>query len=535
MAIGEEITYLETQENKGPGYLIKAQDWNKFVHAVIVIGETLVTHQATTEQQFEALNTRVENLQNNFETHRDKATAELAELRSLIQGLDGRCDVLETNVAPLNQFYKVTMETKTVNNYFAMGQAAEITATVTDLHGNPLKLPANQMPWIDFVSTWGRLKPVAGFKSRGGVADRSISVQANGSGVAMVYLRVEHSDELSEAEENGVEAALQAPVGDTGLSIASTILSKNVTPGNATVKSAFSLIRNEYERSDWGAMQSFADTYYMRIPKRSINIHNPNTISTWKDYRSIVTAFAKADADPRTPDQSRGSSSIQVSFRDWITPWICDYLQTFEPLVPQYLNTFVSGIKKTSFETSMNRLQTEVNNAVREAPVIGKQRHYSAMQRSLSQVKSQMSEPPEFMDRLSQSLNSGISMQKNLDISWHPPCGKAVVDVQEPAFEAITQTNTFVALAQDLIIQVKESVKTMDTRVTGMNDSVSLLNTRMTSTESTGQMIRTSLSSIEDKVLDIDVTKPAEIKSRMNEIQASIGGIMTEILKTPRG
>ena len=103
----------------------------------------------------------------------DGLASDLGALSGRVDGLETGLDALHAQVTviqhsvneihariePLTSFYRVTMETSRLN--YAMGQAAEITAVVTDLHGERLDLPAAEMPWVDFVASWALRRAAA--------------------------------------------------------------------------------------------------------------------------------------------------------------------------------------------------------------------------------------------------------------------------------------------------------------------------------------------------------------------------------------
>ena len=67
-------------------------------------------------------------------------------------------------------------------------------------------------------------------------------------------------------------------------------------------------------------------------------------------------------------------------------------------------------------------------------------------------------------------------------------------------------------------------------RLTHVTDSVLQLDQRIMSAENKGQDIRNTLTAIEDHVVSIDVTKPAELQQKIGEIQTNIGSILSEII-----
>ena len=187
---------------------------------------------------------------------------------------------------------------------------------------------------------------MAGFNSRAGSGDNSISVQVNAQGIARVQLRAEHSEGFSETEEAQVSAVMQMQVPNANMTVAQSFMTA-ATPSDAPAKSAYKVLAQEYERQDSIALRAYADTYHVRTPEYTLSPILPNFWTQWRDYRATVIALAKPDADPTTPDGARGAGSIQVTFRDWLWPWTLDYLDDFKPLqdlvLTQYTPLFLQA------------------------------------------------------------------------------------------------------------------------------------------------------------------------------------------------
>src|SRR5262245_64770013 len=105
---------------KAPGQLIKSEDWNALVAGVNQIEGALDARVTAVEGAVAGLNARV----NTAET----------EITSLRTDLD----------AVLAAMFRITMTTTRAN--FALGELAEITATVRDARG---QIPAAGT-WVDF-------------------------------------------------------------------------------------------------------------------------------------------------------------------------------------------------------------------------------------------------------------------------------------------------------------------------------------------------------------------------------------------------
>ena len=376
----------ENLGNKQAGYLVKATDWNTLVQAVEDNRTELASLSDSVDTRFGQVNDLIVNLDG-------KVDAVKGELEQSIQDLslkiDEKSSALDAKIADLKtdfeafvsgidpflrEYYRLTMAAGQLN--YAVGQLAEVTAQVTDMRGNPLDLGnAGRRPWIDFVASWGQLKPVAGYQSRGGVGDRTLSVRVDETGRARVLLRSEFSEGFSDEEENEVSASLTTTLATIELSVAATIL-QSQTPVEAKDKGAFKALTLEYDRPDAVSVRKYVDAHYLRNPALVTGKLTPTYTHRWRDYRSTVMAFAKSDSDPRTPDQSRGVSSIQITFRDWIGPWVMlDFFKETHMLVENTRKQLNPKVTDKYLE-SVGFLKDEVENRTRDKGVVGKLREY---------------------------------------------------------------------------------------------------------------------------------------------------------------
>ena len=421
----------DTIGNKAAGLLIRSADWNMLVAAI----DTL-SAQVTSE----------------FAAVRDEVAAADDELRGLIQTLDERVTTLDervttletqlaalqTEVEPLlRQTYRVTLTTTTVN--YALGELAEVRAQVTNLQGNPV----TDRPWVDFVTTWGQLRPIGGFESRGGVGDRTISVRTNDQGIARVLVRAEHAEGFAEEDEDEVAAALTTRLQADNLSVAQHILQAN-TPLEAKEKGAFRILTTEYNRHDALVVRNYVDAYYVRNPTMSVGKITPNFIerfrSRWRDYRATVMAFAKADSDPVTPDHSRGVNSIQITFRDWISPWIfVEYFDADEldVRVPNIRDQLAPNIRE-NLKLSMDLVKQRVTDLVRDKGVLGKLQQYEVINKAISQLGGVQ----PFLPQLTDSLQKAIGIQQTLENFQAAPFGLIGVSGKDVAFDVFTDAAT---------------------------------------------------------------------------------------------
>lgn len=397
--------------NKAAGQLIKSQDWNELVVAVEDLSARVDERFAEVGEQLQDLGARVDVLSGDF-----------GEFRGMVEPL-------------LGEYYRLTLET--TRSSYAIGELADISARVTDLRGNPLDLSNEaDRPWIDFVvASWGQLRPVAGFESLGGAGDRTISVRTDAQGIAQVQLRSDHAEGFSDEDEAEVAVSLETKLPTNNLSIAETILSA-ATPMEAKGMGAFQNLTAEYDRADAPRVRNYADAYYLKNTAILTGGIIPPFVHRWLDYRSTLMAFARRDSDPVTPDQSRGVSSIQVTFRDWIFPWIItDYFVERGPLVDDFRDRLGPKIIDNLDESVFN-VKTEVSEFVRDKGLIGRQRNYLVIQDALDTVN-----PPDpvtyDLNTLTRPMQDAIAVQRTLESTPGVASGFAG---QEVAFGLLTDT-----------------------------------------------------------------------------------------------
>jgi hypothetical protein len=385
-------TLVDNFGGKVSGELIRASDWNGMLARV----ETLLGQlQSTLEARITPLESAV------------------TSLADSVTSLQTRTTSAEQLLNILRQRYRhVTLSTPTT--LFAIGQRGVITANVTNLDGTPLDLsnPATR-PWVDFVTGWGTLKAAAGFISRGGANDKTVSVQVNAGGQAQVLLRAEHAEAFDEDEELEVEAVLATKVGPaaSNIGIGQAFLSAD-TPASVGNVAAYSAITQAYQRTDTTVVQRYLDTYAVLNPARLTGFYTSRFNQRWRDYRTTVLAFVKPDAEPATPDGAAAAASIQVSFRDWIGPWIVlDFLGNLGTRVNDLKSGFTGRIG-SKYDSSLNGILSDIDNATRDRGVLGRKRELAAAERAIAQVN--VVNPPSFFADLVDTVSKGIGLQQTL-------------------------------------------------------------------------------------------------------------------------
>jgi hypothetical protein len=374
------MALADTIGGKTAGELIRSNDWNTLVDAVDALTESVAT-------QFAQVNARVDTLQTQVDTLEDTLTTFQTQITTL-----------------LGQYNRVTLET--TRETYAIGEQAEIVARVTDLFGNPLALDNNTRPWVDFVSTWGQFKTVSGFETRTGAGEHAISVRTNLQGVARVRVRADHVDEDDDDDELVVSGVLNSNV---AVAAASQPMFQLFAQSSAPVEAqaAYQILTTQYDASP--AFQHYVDKYYVGRKPFTPGFAR----GQWIDYRSTVMAFVKNDSNALTPDAGRGFSSIQITFRDWISSWLdLDYLDIVDDNVfvvdlgNQFGNIFAGDLA-----FAYQNAKDLVNSKIRDNGVLARERDYRVVEKALGRVNPP---DPEFGTAVD-NVKNGVTVQKNFE------------------------------------------------------------------------------------------------------------------------
>lgn len=482
---------------KSPGQLIKAEDWNALVAGVNAIETTLAT---------------------------------------AIADIDGRLGTVEAGVADMRtdidallaNSFRITLETTRTN--YAIGEVAEITATVRDLRGDVPAPVEGERPWVDFVATWGELRPMAGFIARAGVGERSISVQTNAQGIARARLSAEIVDDLTEDTEFEFSAFLNTVVDEQDTRFADLVLQAN-TPSDQPLQQAYQFVQTSYEGAQSGGVRKYVDSYYYRnaahLSGKIVPGYTNQRRERWRDHHITVLAFGKADSDPRTADAARGSNSIQMNFRDWIGPWIIvDYLPSYELEVLDIVDVFQPAITN-DFAESANILTGLMQDRVRGAGLLGKTRQYEAMRDAFDVLES--SQPVPFMQELKTSMKATVGMQQAFQQSEVATPGG---DGGEMVLQAFTDTAVRAgskvagvgAQVNQFEVQLEQVQASMATQVTTVQQSLTALGGRLDATLAEGgqlQQIRSGLNVVTDQVMALrGIGDPSIVTERINFISS---------------
>jgi hypothetical protein len=489
---------------KAPGQLIKSEDWNALVAGVNAIEAALDTRISGVEATVAALDTRVGTAETN------------------ITGLRTDVDAI------LATTFRITLSTTKVN--FAIGELAEITATVRDARGEIPSDIATAAPWVDFVASWGHLKPAPGFTAKSGVAERSISVQANAQGIAKVRLSSEIVHDMSDDLEFDFSGFLQTQIGPQNRTFSDIVLESN-TPSDAQVTQAYQAMTLSYDNPQVGSVRDYADSYYVANGTKLSGKVSPALTNLWRqrwrDHHITVLAFGKTDGDPLTPDAARGANAIQVTFRDWLGPWIIiDYIPNFTVKVPQLVNVFQGAITN-DYQQSANRMKDLVQQRVQTFGLLGKTREYEAMRGALDQVNP--SQPVPFLGQLKDSMKSAVTLQQSFQMSQISTPGGGSEEVALQAFtgtavradSAVSGVNAQVQQVQAQVLQVQNA---MQQQFAAVQQNVTALGGRLDATTSAGGQIdqlRSNLNNVSDQVSALRALgDPSTVNNRLNFIDS---------------
>ncbi len=133
--------------------------------------------------------------------------------------------------------------------------------------------------------------------------------------------RAEQGEGVSDEDELQVSTVLTGRVPGTALPMSSAILAA-ATPVEAFHQGAFQLLTAEYDCTDVSSLRRYVDNAYLKTPpvmRRDLVV---KPIQGWRDHSTFVFALAKADSDPTTAVHCSGCSSIEITFRDWIGPFV---------------------------------------------------------------------------------------------------------------------------------------------------------------------------------------------------------------------
>jgi archaellum component FlaC len=497
------MTFVDQFGGKSAGELIRAELWNNVMGA-------LDTFSTSVDSRFATVDTSLETL-----------TGQVATLSGSVEALQADVGAVKSL---LTQYYKVSLSTTRVS--YATGEEASIVAEVRDLQGQPIAFADADRPWIDFVAVWGHLRAADGFQSESGDSsggERAVSVRTNGAGVAKALLRAEVGQDLALEAHADVAATLTAKLPNK-LSIAETIM-QAPTPVDAKNAGAFASVAVEYDRPAATGVRSFLDTYYVhKAPSVIGKVSPPIFTQRWRDYASIVVAVARADADPTTPDQARGSGSIRVAFRDWIGPWLLlHYLDPvqLEPSVIDFRAKLQPHFTADYFD-SVTRLKTEVGTLVGDnRGLVGRIRDFQAVHGALDGIT--VSQPAALVAKVSQTVQQAVVLQQ----AFEPvQAGTFAATGGKLALDALTgsavQAATDVGAVKAQVASIQSTVDNVSTKVDSAHTSLATLDGRVTEASSSLTTISNSVSNVSSQVNKVQQLYPAAVRDQFLSLKGAV-------------
>jgi hypothetical protein len=322
---------------KAAGLLVKSSDWNSIVNEIVRLGA-----EKADQDDFAALDDLVRNtIQPELATKASQADLSALQ-QTILNTLQPAIAQLVTRVTALEQWRDrhFLLVLTTTQQRYAVGNVAEITARLHDTQNNPLTFPnAATRPFIDFVASWGRLQAAPGFVGTGSAQSRALAVRVDQNGIARVLVRAEADRGFFGNDLVVMQQVLARPVPGPGggASVEQVILTSG-TAGEARSKGAFTVVDDEY-RGNAGT-RKVVDGLFKNQLQDGFLVED-TALDFFTDYSTTVMAMAKADNDPSTPDAARGSSSIQITFRDWTGPFVVIPFEPLPPVPPKWLKDLI--------------------------------------------------------------------------------------------------------------------------------------------------------------------------------------------------
>ncbi len=479
MTLEEARDLAATLAPKSPGHLITAADWNALVSVLVAYGGALV----------------------DLPERMGAAEAAIAALDARLAGLPERLQTLEDQTAPLRENYRLSVQTTAEN--FLVGQVAELVFRASALDGSPLAAP---MPWLDIVTTWGRLRAAPGFTVRENAEENALSVQFNAQGEVRVQLRSQYTRGFTPASEGAFANALKAQA-SAGISVQQA-LATATSPQDPQARLAFKTLNLSYDQSP--VVRQYADGYVGQltggryVADRFTDIVR---LGEWEETRATVMAFAKPDASALTPDPTRGVATVQVTFREWISHWSDDYVHELEPVLPHWSNLFEQNRQRLDI---LPFAVTELDRRSKADGVLGHVRNLRAFDKAAGLIN------PGGDPGLAQS-KSLLQGAAQLQIGVGGADAQAALSYAQQG-QASQQAGQVARAAQATAADAA-SAKT----------AVQVLEGRVKAAEQTGKEISAGLKNIGDGVNKINVAEVADLGGRLNKINLNLAELATRI------
>lgn len=496
MTLQSDIDDLGKLNKKEPGHLIRHDDWNTLVNAVI---DNL---QATKAIQDLDLPKKIDDL-----------SATLTQAMGTLKAeLTGELDKLKQKVGPLLQNYIVALQAG--KDRYAEGQLAEITIKVTALDGALV----SPKPWVDFVSTWGTLYAATGFASSNkGESGNSLSVQVNDQGLAKVLLGAPTSLSMSVSELAPVQAVMMMTVGGSAQqSVADAILGAS-TPQDALAQQAFTLLNTEYDKPGASPWANYVNA--VQMSPGAAGAAQWGSTSTWKDHFATVLAFARPDGVATSPDGARGAASIQLTFREVISSSNPGYVL---PGKDDKYKKDIHDIFERAVDNPLDKLDDRVKVDLKGRGYRYRVKYLNTVREVLHELAATTTKAD--VAKVVKQAETGVSMQLASESGgWAgiPQSAEQGTAMMQSTFAQAADTK---ALGQ----QVSQVAATAQT-AKGLAEAVSLMEGRIQNTESLGRNIQSSLLTINESVRNLKPLDETTLQTGVNRISADIANIKAKL------
>ena len=234
-----------------------------------------------------------------------------------------------------------------------------------------------------------------------------------------------------------------------------------------------------YDNKTSGVMQ-YVDNYYAGYGGKVAGglIHRGGE---WRDYRAVVLAFARTDADPLTPDPARGIASIQLLFRDWIEAVIPVYTSELE--IKKDIRDYREriGLRFTEeYFSSYRNVTKEIEDIVKDdRGLLGRVRDYQVVHEALDGIAPDKDQA--IVDRVRTTVQRAVALQQTVEpamamtkVAGEKTALTALADSMHEAnvdviaaVEGVEELGGQFADVQTRVVQAEQTITSLDTRVQG--------------------------------------------------------------------
>ncbi len=457
---------------KSPGHLITSSDWNSLVAVLTEYGDALLALRGEVDAA---------------ETAIDALTTRVDALDTRVDGVESAVQAIDVETAELRRQF--LLKASTTSETVLVGQSAEIVFKATALDGSALAAP---FPWLDVFTSWGRLSAAPGFNVRDNAEENALAIQFNAQGEARVRLRSHFARGVTVQQESAFQNAMQAQTasGQTVLQV----LGAAASPQEPAAKAAFKVVHTSYDAS--ANVQHYADRY---VKQYAGSVYQRMPTGEWETYRATVMAFAKPDPTATTADPTRGVASVQVTFREWISNWSDDYVQTLELDLLDWNQYFVQNLNRADL-----------------LPHAAQQMQLKAPGGGLKFKRSVLA-----FEKAADLINPAgdvKAVQSKLLLK-----GAAQAQIASGGDDALAaKSYAQQAQATESVGQMARSAQANATDAVSTKQAVLLLEGRVKAAEAAGKEISAGLKNIGDGVNKINVGEVADLGNRLNTISLSL-------------